>query len=561
MLPRFIAAGLFALLALAPARASQSYGVTLQPGASPDSVSVESFHDSKPSSGFMPVRVTLRNDSAEPRRYTLSYEPAWRHGGSGESVSGEFSLSVAPGARASTVVYAPVVPARNVGPTQFRLNGPGIRSCEFQLYSNSSYGGGVRGFLGLGESFAARHVGAVEAEMKSSGGYHGNLPLTKVGASFAPADRRAYDSFSSLWFYENEWAGLEPAAQSAIREWVALGGRLHLVAEAGKGSSEPLGFGAINRVVRDGDDKAFIRRVADSLRNERNAAETMAEGQPRLFGAFASGLAERPLLLIILLLAFGLVVGPLNLFVFAKPPRRHRLLWTTPLISVVAASLMMVFILFADGTGGRGRRFALAVLEPGEKRIALWQQQISRTGLLLGASFPFEPSAQLVGIPESSGSGGTPELEKTQSGWAGDWFTSRAVQAQAVLDTLPSRGEVRVVLPAADKPGSVVSSLETPLERVLVIAPDGSAYTAQNLAPGVSRRLVAAEKSKAVATWAAEFSESGELLRTTAGLLGGRSGRFYARAAKSGAILRPTLESVRWRDDVLLITGPVETQN
>ena len=566
MRPRFFAAGLFALLAYAPAHASQSHGIAMQPGAQSDAVAVESFYDQKPGSGFMPVRVTLRNDSDSPRQYTLSYAPSWRHGNY-EDVSGAFTLSVAPGSRAATVVYAPVVPSQYMGPTTFRLSGPGVRSGEFQLQSNSSYGSSTEGFVGLGEVFAARHVGAVEAEAKASGAYHGNLPLSKVGAAFAPADRRAYDGFSSLWFYDNEWTALEPAAQAAVREWVALGGKLHLVADSGKSSAESLGFGEIRRVVRGDDEKALIKRVVESLRvrNERTPAEAMAEGQSNLFRAFAAGLEARPLILIVLLLAFGLIVGPLNLFVFAKPPRRHRLLWTTPLIAVAAAVLMMTFILFADGTGGAGRRFALAVLEPGEKRLALWQQQISRSGLLLGSDFAFESSAQLVPIRDNSSGGGSNdsiECEKTPSGWAGDWFTSRAVQAQAVFDTAASRGGLRVAYPADGKPGSVVSSLDTPLKDVLVIGPDGAAYTASDLAPGVSRPLVrAADKDAAMGAWTASLNDAGELLRGEGSRLAGRTGRFYARSAKPESLLRPTLDSIRWSNDVLLITGPVETQN
>ncbi len=558
-----IAALLPVLVTLAPARASQTHSVSLTPG-SPVEVSVESFHDYKPQSGFMPIRVTLRNDGDSARGYTLSYAPEWRHGGGTESVKGEFSLSVGPGGRASAVVYAPVVPAQHTVDTAFQLNGPGIRNGHFSIdFRRNAYGGRGDGFPGMGETFAARHVGALEAELKSSGGYHGNLPVTKVGPAFAPADRRAYDGFATLWFYGTEWAALEPAAQSAIREWVALGGNLHLVSESADESVESLGFGEIRRIARGGDEKAFNKRVAERLRSSQTAAMKMSEGEQNLIGAFASALESRPVLLIVLLLAFGLIVGPLNLFVFAKPPHRHRLLWTTPLIAVVSALLMMVFILLADGTGGAGRRFGLGVLVPEQKRIALWQQQVSRSGLLLGSDFDFEPTAQLVPIRDNSAgtSGDACDYEKTPAGWGGEWFTSRAVQAHAVLDTVASRGGVRVVYPENGRPGSVVSSLDAPLASVLVIAPDGSAYTASNLIPGVARPLVAADKAKASAEWSASLKDAGDSLRSAASTFSGRPGRFYASVAKPDALLRPTLDSIRWTGDVLLLTGPLETQN
>ena len=69
------------------------------------------------------------------------------------------------------------------------------------------------------------------------------------------------------------------------------------------------------------------------------------------------------MLIILILIIFSIIVGPVNLFVFAKSGRRHRLFFTTPLISLIAALLVLTFILFEDGVGGQGRRMLVMDLE------------------------------------------------------------------------------------------------------------------------------------------------------------------------------------------------------
>jgi len=87
------------------------------------------------------------------------------------------------------------------------------------------------------------------------------------------------------------------------------------------------------------------------------------------------------------ILIFALVVGPLNLFVFASGKNRPRLFWTTPLISLIGAGLLAALMIVQDGFGGTGARTTLAVLLPQDKKMAVIQEQVSRTGILLGQPF------------------------------------------------------------------------------------------------------------------------------------------------------------------------------
>lgn len=556
--PFFVLA--LAMLAAPPLPAYQVAGVVLERDA-PAEISLEGFCDHRPRCGFAPVRVTLRNDSDRTLDYTLSYGPAYRHERESRA-TGESMIRVAPGSRASAVVYAPVLPVRYGGSMSFKLSGPGVRSAELQLHSQSGYmsfgsGGPSHGHTGMGETFAAKHSGRIEAAVKkaASGGSVA-FSVTKIGPAFIPADRRAYDGFDSLWFEESEWSAMEPAVREAVREWVALGGALHLVSPSGDAeSAERLGFGEISRVVSGPDDEAFATRAAKRIGSIRPALRRMENGEQRLFSAFDPGETRRSMGLIIMLGLFALVIGPLNLFVFARPPHRHRLLWTTPLISSVAATILFVAILFLDGTGGVGRRFALVTLVPEMKRAVVWQQQISRTGMLFSREFPLEPGALLAPIKALSETRDG-EYEKTHDGWAGDWFSGRAVQAQAILAASPTRGRIEFS-PGAEP--SVVSSLETTLADLIVVDGNGAAFVAHDLAPGVRRPLapLSGGARAALAAWREGFEPgAGDTLVEESGRLPDAP-YFLARAKPGGPWMRDTLASIRWSADTTLVRGPV----
>ena len=65
-----------------------------------------------------------------------------------------------------------------------------------------------------------------------------------------------------------------------------------------------------------------------------------------------------------ILIAFGIIVGPVNLFVIARQGRRHRLFWTTPLISLIASLLLIALDITASlSTEDRLRRLIDAVRE------------------------------------------------------------------------------------------------------------------------------------------------------------------------------------------------------
>jgi hypothetical protein len=87
-------------------------------------------------------------------------------------------------------------------------------------------------------------------------------------------------------------------------------------------------------------------------------------------------------LILCFVLAFGVLIGPVNLFVFARGKNRFRLFWTTPLISILASAVLLLAILFTDGLGGNGKQLIAVFSLPGSNQAAVIQEQIARTAVL-----------------------------------------------------------------------------------------------------------------------------------------------------------------------------------
>ncbi|HEX2853660.1 MAG TPA: hypothetical protein VHO24_10505 [Opitutaceae bacterium] len=281
----------------------------------------------------------------------------------------------------------------------------------------------------------------------------------------------------------------------------------------------------------------------------RPLAEQVKEGQ-----AESSWLA-------LFLVVFAIVVGPVNLFVFAPSHKRHRLFLTTPLIALAASILLALTILVQDGIGGTGMRQTLVVLLPGDNQTAVFQEQAARTGFLLGRAFALPEDVQLTSLPLHEPTWGGPETTFLREGSrvGGDWFRNRARQAHLLQRLVPTRGRVEHV--GTDPGGApiVQSSLGTTLQDFVCLGDAGETWKTAELAPG---RRVTLERG---GTWLGSASgplDPGGSLRFKQVFDAATQNvpdRWCARGTPSELAPIPTLESMRWQDGAVIYTGSLET--
>jgi hypothetical protein len=555
-------------------------------------VQVTSLFGKLPPSGCLPVRVTIANRTAIPRTVSLSFRSTdGFFGNNGSEVRSSFSASAAPGRTEITDFTVPLVTSLNKGygnNLTLHVDLSGSLGSESNIFS-SAIDPDQPAVL-LSEPLYTPNASSLDAEATTRFGAKWSS-LTFAGRFTAremPEDWRAYSGIDAILLTDSDWSALAPGTRNAILAWNRLGGQLLVHATAAATDLATLGIAPLPAGTRKADRSFGSVRVLpasaglkldakDTLNLVTSAAplpprvKSLREDTPSawpLQAAFGTK-AWNYLLFILVLIAFGVIVGPVNLFVFAKSGQRHRLFITTPLISLAASALLVGLILVQDGTGGRGFRAVLMEVRPDndENAAYLLQEQISRTGVLLGSSFQLSEPAALSPLPLSSASPWARVTDANDGGGcrytldpadgklraAGDWFQSRSEQGHLLTAVVPTRGRVERTGP--ENPPRLMSSFDFPLDQLVYQDHSGKAWTADNLEPGkpvTCRELPPAELARFLSDQSAALTVRHQKLlkRVT-----DRNDHFIAAAKRGPAI--ETFRSISWKQSTALVTGPV----
>ncbi|MDP0498366.1 MAG: hypothetical protein Q7Q73_19410 [Verrucomicrobiota bacterium JB024] len=524
------------LLAPLSASAIEIYRMETQPGSGITAEMTRAF-DKLPERGYYPLRLTIVNTTNADKTWTVrsSRECNGWYGGHVEvKTEWQQELSVPAGQRRSFELLSPVIDSAGyTSGCQVEVSGPGTagsfwvdslagrHSSRTQLYGIASdtlrlkYGSRLEDYLQRND-----------CELIS-----GTCEL-----GFFPQDWRGYTGVDILWFQQSDWEKATPEKLRPILQWVAQGGDLRILKDKGTPDSAPVsglpgeGHGLIAHgagVVRvypflsEEELFQFPSKVALQEGGEAHYSDEILE----LYNALGANFWMRPAslngdlarmrpasdaflpktdipqvavsefyqpkgvnfpLVTLSVLAFGIVVGPVNLWVFARGRKRYRLLFTTPLISVAFCVLISVFILVADGVGGEGQVARLFILPEGSNQEVLIEEQFARTGLLLGREF--EPGEGVWPVPlGSQATGGRDLLLDGTYGFNeatcwGAWFGSRRVQGVALTQIRPTRAGFDIQL--RDGELAVVSSFPGTCPELYLTTDEGTIYRARDVTTG-----------------------------------------------------------------------------
>lgn len=583
-------------------------------------VEVIPLFSSVPPGGFMPVRVEIENRTDSAVQFNFTFSASAPSAGSEEhTLESSFTCS---GEKQSTAVHtltvplfpdlSETIPSSSSGYSGYGRSAPRgsldwkdrggeagkvgsqqyLEGMLFTLFSETLSGKNGSDLPGI--NAPAQTMGRTSSS-SYSGGSVGEYAAS-FNAKLLPEDWRAYSGVDALCMSAEEWVSLAPGVQAALRQWIITGGRLHLFHT---GAAPPLDSLRIKADRMNGTSRGVIGQgfvhltswngkllsaVADTLKAtfaELSASPARrkyaSESQTKSSSPLANELGERSFAawqVGLILLIFGVLVGPVNLFKFAGPGRRHRLFFTTPLISLAASLVLMAVIFFQDGTGGEGRRAALIHLRGAENVAVLKQEQISRTGVLFGGAFKTAEASVVepLLLPENrwrrlkrpngysylgrrGGSGDAHRLTAGDDGYAGDWFQSRSEQAQSITSVRSTRG--RVELSGSAEAPAIVSSLPCTLDQFFYKAPDGRIWTSPGpVTQGQTVVLAPGREYELEQFYNASASRLSKTLRDEmeAGM---QPGTFLASSRSAEAGLMDTFDSIRWKDDFAVLQGPL----
>jgi len=578
---RFIFFHTFLFLMGTTAYAGKSMSPSLDV-ASGVGITVDSWLDTCPSSGMIPLKVRIHNGDNQSHTWHFGVESDLGMGG---GMTTTMDMTVEGGRTAETMIYHAVNLQQNggyyYGSSNFRIRGYAVSDEFFGGIANDSTGRGTRTeYIGMGKKLSAKGWSSLKDkfEKTKSGTSSMELNGTELDMTEAPEDWRGYTGLAQLWMDGSEWVAMNEAGKSALLDWVALGGRVFILVQEMDESSLQLpaadsgvsrhGVGEITKIKWDGESfptetvAEHVKKAGDhSLREQLNRYDAtwplgQALGELKLNTALIFGF----------IVIFGTLVGPVNLFWLAGVGRRQRLFWTTPLISLAGSAALIALMMLQDGMGGDGSRIVLALFMPAQKKMLVMQEQISKTGVLLGRGFSKEEPSWMQplnrwGYADPSGASRY-SFTESPSFRSGDWFSSRAIQGQVIQAVRPSRASIEVQA-STDPNGapSVLSSIETPLQKVFIKDDAGKFWMAEDVGTG-EKKLMKAASPREFSAWfdGLVTKSSGAVISTAAMRLRDQSGYAFAEGSNASKMAVESLPAIRWGQERVIFAGPYVKQ-
>lgn len=563
---------------------------------------------SLPSNGYMPMRLTLKNGTKFEKDWTLDFNSKSkddyyhrRRNNDHPTLTSKFSYNCP---AESTKTYDILVPIVTAMPRSHTDTAAATLSIKL-----------ISGGETIGDSMNCyQHMNlpatllSTKLYVQHSSKFNSLIPAISKGyssgneeyaAEFTPSsmseDWRAYSGFDVIICTDDDWREMSAGAQNAILEWNRLGGKILIYKLNAASNFKSLkiddseentnkttidrSFGSVTIMPLANIKALDVNQTSNLINNPKNKSskirsinenyESSSTGSGTWPLQKALGkLSFSPVYLILILIGFGILVGPVNLFVFAKAGRRHRLFITTPIIALGASLLLVLLIIIQDGFGGHGQRVQLIEVraDGGENKAYIWQEQVARTGVILGGSFetssptfispvPVAPS-RFSRVTRDNGGGSsnyTAKHGETGLAASGDWFQSRSVHGHYLESVIPTRG--RITLKSNQGAPVVNSSFDYEIQELIYIDDSGQTWEASNIAAGDSKKLTPSNPVDALKLIHKHHVTMSVKLQDKLDTLRKRKNHFIAITDDAPAI--STLDSIKWTHTESIITGPV----
>lgn len=539
-------------------------------------VEVTSLFSTPPASGFLPVRVKIANNLDAGRSIRLDFNSSADYS-NGLVTNSSFSFSAEGHKTVTRDILVPVCPANtsnsgyNYASVTANLSGSlGTESNSIRTQCSMDKAGVL-----LSEALFSPNASKLDSA-RASGATYGTSPFaSRFDPKQLPSEWQAYSGFDSVLMTDTDWTNVPAGAKNALISWMILGGQLVIHSQTSStaatlGIPDDTGYGALviaplhSSLDLNAADTLMIVDHRNPVKSRNISSRTDYRTAWNLQAQFGSQ-GFQYALFIVVLIVFAIVVGPINLFVLAKSTRRHRLFITTPIISLVASLILIALIIFQDGFGGRGMRVALMEVrsDGGLNAAFVHQEQLSRTGVLLGSGFTVDPSCFFSPVPISHSPWSRFDERNTRGTFnlqpgdgrlqaSGDWWKSRSEQAHALSAVVPTRGRIE----QTTTPDQLVSTFDFPIKTLYFRNRNNQWLRAESIETGKPFMLVPVDHSMVgpeIARLAESFCERNrKLLETASNRMGGH---FIAVTEQAPAI--ETLRGINWRKTQTVITGRV----
>ncbi len=364
-------------------------------------------------------------------------------------------------------------------------------------------GGSPPGFTG-GPTVTIRPSGVARTVSGPS-----NVKL--IHASGFESNWLSYSSYDGCVLALSDAQGLAPNELSALWQYIECGGSVAVMGDGSDGKL-PEAWAALDPQLanRKLDNNTFERyRVGmgflflsgppdQLLANNQPAASAIAESWtqsghtwgtlPTASGANASLEMVKPLdsqaslrQMFIAMLAFAVLIGPVNLIVLAKRKRRSWVFWTTPAVSALACAAVFLYAALAEGWGQHTRYAYLTTLDPEVNRAATIGMVGFYSPMSHSSGLMFEDSTEVTPLIAGSPVSGSVDWTKGQH-FKGDWVQARIPRHFKLRKNETRRERINLVRDGGQL--SIVNGIGADIKSIVYRAHDGRRYQASGISKG-----------------------------------------------------------------------------
>lgn len=519
------------------------------------------FLNDVPNRGVMTLDLRIKNNLTSSEEWTFHFETylGWDRK---KILVSQRSVSVDAKSAKTVRWEIPVFPSTELKRGQKQrlsvsVEGPGAEMGSNQELFNSSRnytsGNRSRSFVAVSPFLSVtRNHWDFSKFQKIAGNNNETIQVTEFDNEAVPTNLMGLSGVDILLMTAEEWEDLSENHPVLLR-WLSGGGQVVLLGENDQESTR-LGMGLIHRFAFSNESKivkrlSLLETFTSQISNENDYSRRnwkMSREIPKIQNSFGW--------MMLVVISIAALLGPINIWLSFRRKNTLQVIWSTPLISMALSILIIIGILFSDGFGGKGQRAQWVFLFYDQGIEISIQEQVSRTGVLLGNRFSLPEETEIYQLPSEAGRARRQiRYEQLPDGdWMGDWFENRNIQAQVLRRMRTSRSAVTYI--AGEKP-AIISSVDATFSRILVYDEDGGAWIAQKVSPGEKHFLQPANQ-KEVRAFQKDLTVREEFIMNGVNVLE-QEGWFYAETLEEERYI-DTVSSVRWKNRPIWFLGPVK---
>lgn len=349
-----------------------------------------------------------------------------------------------------------------------------------------------------------RAVGARYGKAEGIVGLRAEAPITEWSENWL-----AYTPFDVVALHQKDLADMPAAVANALDNYLTAGGMV--VVFGGRelpvtwtassesritgGSTHQIGFGRCWMLA----DSNPANIATNGIEFLKTAAREQSAYWQMLPADSSSANAQLPVVanlrvptrgIVILMLLFILVVGPVNIFVLNRKQRRTWMLWTIPTLSFAATLLLFVYSLLREGITPDTRIVGLTLLDQTTHRAATVGAEAFYCPLTPSGGLNFEYDTEVTPqVPLAYGSGTAREMDWTESQHLERGWVSARVPAHFHIRKVETRRERIQLLNEAGQL-KMVNGLGSPITELWLADANMNLYTAHSVAAGQKGSLL-----------------------------------------------------------------------